>query len=102
MTGGTIPGRVVAAQYDEVVAVAVTSRVNNTVTEMLGVRIGDATTVWRFGCPGGQAFKLRFAGVPEGDDATLGRLTEAGETAMVVIDCGTGPMRIDPRTGQVK
>lgn len=98
--GHAVTGKLVDAQYGEVLVVAATARVDNRATEVVGIGLSDARLRWRFACPDGNNLKLRFAGAPAGDDTAAGRLTLSGERASVVIDCGTRPVRLSPATGR--
>ncbi|MBA3529874.1 MAG: hypothetical protein H0T91_11325, partial [Propionibacteriaceae bacterium] len=102
LDGRRISGQIVAAQYGDVLAVAATDRIDNRATEVLGLRLDDAAQLWRFSCPPSRTLALRFAGAPGGDDQAAGRLTLKGEQASVIVDCGQGAVRLDPRTGRTR
>lgn len=98
--GEDIDGRVVGAQYGPVVSVAAVEPGRGRPTVLLGLRVSDAAELWRFRCPPRGTVKLRFAGVPTGDDAASGRQTLRGERPGVLVDCGGRTVRLDPRTGR--
>lgn len=99
--GERIPGRMVAAQYGEVLAVATTDRLDHRADALLGLRLSDGAEVWRYACPPKRVLSLRFAGTGA-DDLTAGRLTIPGERPTVVIDCDGRSRRLDPATGRVR
>ncbi|MET0694863.1 MAG: hypothetical protein ABWY56_13100 [Propionibacteriaceae bacterium] len=100
MNGERISGKLVGAQYDGLVVLAATDRLDNRATEVVGLRLTDAITVWRFACVNEDLARLRFAGASDGDDSTAGRVTLPGESPAVVMACGPGTIRLDPRTGK--
>jgi hypothetical protein len=62
--------------------------------------MANGAPLWRYPCPSAEPPRVRFAGSSAGDDAAAGRLTLRGERAGVVLDCGRGAVRLDPRTGR--
>lgn len=100
LLGQRIDGKLVGAAYGDVVVLASTDRFDNHATALVGLRTANADEIWRFTCPEPGSMKLRFVDSSEGDDAATGRLTIRGERAAVVVDCGGGAVRLDPRTGR--
>jgi hypothetical protein len=100
LDGERIRGKLVSAQYDGVVVLAASGRFDNRATELVAVRISDASTVWRHSCVEDDELRLRFAHSTDGDDFSLGRRTFRGEPPTVLVDCGLGTLRLDPGTGR--
>jgi hypothetical protein len=98
--GRRIPGRLVAAQYGEALVLAGTDRLDNRVTQLVGLRMADGAPLWRYPCAADEPPRVRFAGSRSGDDTGAGRLTLRGERATVLLDCGRGEVRLDPWTGR--
>jgi hypothetical protein len=98
--GQRLSGRVLSAQYGEALVLAGTTRLDTSADRLLAVRVTDGAPLWSFTCSGRRSLRLRFAGVPAGDDPARGRLTELGEQPTVVAVCGDRTRRLDPRTGR--
>jgi hypothetical protein len=89
----------VGAVYGDIVVLAATNRLDQAPTSLLGLRITDGSEAWNLSCPDG--LTVRFAMVPTGEDATLGHITEEGETVpQVVVGCAGTTMSLDPQTGR--
>jgi hypothetical protein len=97
--GRRIAGRLVSAQYGDVLVVAGTSRLDTSNNRLAAVRISDAELLWEFSCPAHEKLQVRFSGVPAGDDPALGRISGRGRTPEVLARCGDNTVRLDPVTG---
>ncbi|HYP44092.1 MAG TPA: hypothetical protein VEQ66_02720 [Propionibacteriaceae bacterium] len=100
VTGRRIGGRLVAAQYGDVVVLAATDRLDRRPTALVGLRIGDGRELWRVGCRADRPVRVRFARATGGDDPVGGRQTGRGERALIHLDCAGELRRLDPRTGR--
>jgi hypothetical protein len=96
--GARISGRVVAAQYSDVIVVAGTDRFDTRADEVLGIGVTDSAELWRYSCRDG-AIGVRFANVPGGDDAAEGHITQGEVSKEVVVSCAGQIVRINPTTG---
>ncbi|MFC7624213.1 hypothetical protein [Microlunatus sp. GCM10028923] len=101
--GPEIASDVISASYGEILVIAGTDRFDDKANRIVGLRVTDGTEVWSFPCAvesgRGASLELRFAGAPDGDDPTAGRLTDRGESESVVAVCGGVTKTLDPRTG---
>ncbi|GAA1830001.1 hypothetical protein ACFFOM_04660 [Microlunatus capsulatus] len=95
--GRRLPGRVVSAQYGPTLVLVGSSRVDTGADELLAVAVDDGRELWRSSCPDRRPLRLRFTGVPGGDDPQHGRL--AAGPAAVVVTCAGRTTRLDPDTG---
>ena len=98
--GRRISGRLVAAQYGPTLVLAGTDRLDNRATQLVGLRLANGAPLWRYPCAAEEPPRVRFAGSSAGDATEAGRVTLRGERAAVVVDCGRGAIRLDPRTGR--
>jgi hypothetical protein len=96
--GAKISGRIVAAQYGDVIVVAGTNRYDGRSNELLGLGVTDSAELWRYSCPDG-ALGVRFANVPGGDNPAQGHITQGEVAPEVVASCGGQIVRINPMTG---
>jgi len=97
--GRRLTGRVVSAQYGDVLVLAATSRLDTGADQVLALRVEDASVLWHFSCATSDRLRLRFARVPGGDDPGRGHLTEGERRPWVVARCGDRTLRLDPATG---
>lgn len=97
--GRRIAGRLVSAQYDDVLVVAGTTRLDTRNDRLAAVRISDAELLWEFSCTGRDTLRVRFSGVPAGDDPARGHVSGRSRVPQVVAVCGDRTVRLDPRTG---
>lgn len=100
LDGERIRGKLISAQYGGVVVLAASGRFDNRATQLVGVRISDASTAWRHSCAEDDDLRLRFAHSTDGDDFSSARRTFRGEPPTVLVDCGHGTLRLDPATGR--
>ena len=98
LDGRRLSGRVVSAQYGDTLVVAGTGRIDSAADELLAVGIDDAAERWRFTCQDRRSLRLRFEGVPAGDNPARGHVG-AGRPA-VVVACGGQDLYLDPITGR--
>jgi hypothetical protein len=96
--GGKISGRIVAAQYGDVIVVAGTDRFDTSSNELLGIGVTDSAELWRYACPDG-TLGVRFANVPGGDDPAQGHITQGEVAPEAVVSCQRQIVRINPTTG---
>ncbi|MFL6025926.1 MAG: hypothetical protein ACJ72K_03270 [Friedmanniella sp.] len=99
--GRRLTGRVISAQYGDALVLAGTSRLDTGADRLLAVRVSDGARLWSFSCSDRRSLRLRFAGVPAGDDPARGHLTAPGETAEVVTVCGERTQHFDPASGRL-
>ncbi len=97
--GQPIAGRIVAAQYGEVLVLASSKRLDRQASQLTGLRVGDPTELWQYSCAGRKALAVRFAGVPAGDQPSLGHLTKRERTPAVVVRCDGRQFAFNPVTG---
>jgi hypothetical protein len=93
-----ISGRIVAAEYGEVIVVAGSNRFDGRANVLLGLGITDSAELWPYVCGDGP-MGLRFANVPGGDNPAMGHITQGEVTAEVVASCEGQIVRINPMTG---
>jgi len=94
-----IAGRIVAAQYGDVLVLAASNRLDQHASTLVGLRVSDAAELWQYSCGGRKALAVRFAGVPAGDQPTLGHQTLRERTPAVVVRCDGRQLAFDPLTG---
>ena len=97
--GATISGRIVAAQYGDVLVVAGSDRFNAHANELLGIGLTDSAELWRYSCEHGPPMGVRFANVPGGDNPANGYITQGEVAPEVVASCNGQIVRINPMTG---
>jgi hypothetical protein len=97
--GARISGRIVAAQYGDVLVVAGSDRFDVNANELLGVGLTDSAQLWRYGCARGAPIAVRFANVPGGDNPAEGHITQGEIQPEVVVACQGQTVRINPVTG---
>jgi hypothetical protein len=96
--GAKISGRIVAAQYGDVIVVAGTDRFDTRSSELLGIGVTDSAELWRYQCADG-ALGVRYANVPGGDNPAQGHITQGEVAPEVVASCQGQIVRINPMTG---
>jgi hypothetical protein len=96
--GAKISGRIVAAEYGEVIVVAGSNRFDGRANVLLGLGITDSAELWPYVCGDGP-MGLRFANVPGGDNPAMGHITQGEVAAEVVASCEGQIVRINPMTG---
>ena len=96
--GARISGRIVAAQYGDVLVVAGSARFDVNANELLGVGLNDSAQLWRYRCGRG-SMGLRFANVPGGDNPAEGHITQGELNPEAVVTCQGETVRINPTTG---
>ena len=96
--GAKISGRIVAAQYGDVIVVAGTGGFNSRSNELLGLGVTDSAELWRYTCANG-ALGVRFANVPGGDNPPQGHITQGEVAPEVVASCEGQIVPINPITG---
>lgn len=99
LDGHRLAGRVVSAQYGDVLVVAGTTQLDTRADRLAAVRISDAELLWEFSCPRQETLRLRFAGVPAGDDEARGHVSGKLRRPQVVAQCDSHRRRFDPVTG---
>ncbi len=97
--GARISGRIVAAQYGDVLVVAGSDRFDVNANELLGIGLTDSAQLWRYGCAHGAPIGVRFANVPGGDNPAEGHITQGEIPPEVVVACQGQTVRINPMTG---
>lgn len=97
--GARISGRIVAAQYGDVLVVAGSDRFDVNANELLGIGLTDSAQLWRYGCAHGAPIGVRFANVPGGDNPAEGHITQGEIPPEVVVSCQGQTVRINPMTG---
>jgi hypothetical protein len=97
--GARISGRIVAAQYGDVLVVAGSDRFDVNANELLGIGLTDSAQLWRYACARGAPIGVRFANVPGGDDPAEGHITQGEIQPEVVVTCQGQIVRINPVTG---
>ncbi len=100
--GTHLGGRMIAAQYGNVVVTATSDRIDTATTELLALRIVDGAEVWRFRCDDGKPMALRFAGVPSGENRKLGHITRGETKPTVVTVCSDRTSLFNPALGPVR
>ena len=96
--GVKISGRMVAAQYGDVIVVAGSDRFDTYADQLLGIGVTDSAELWRYECGQG-LMGVRFANVPGGDNAAEGHITQGEVAPEVVVSCEGQTVRINPTTG---
>jgi hypothetical protein len=97
--GARISGRIVAAQYGDVLVVAGSDRFDVNANEVLGIGLTDSAQLWRYTCDRGPSMGLRFANVPGGDNPPEGHITQGEVSPQVVVACQGQTIPINPVTG---
>jgi hypothetical protein len=97
--GARISGRIVAAQYGDVLVVAGSDRFDVKANELLGIGLTDSAQLWRYECAHGAPMGVRFANVPGGDNPAEGHITSGEIPPEVVVTCQGQTVRINPMTG---
>jgi hypothetical protein len=96
--GEKISGRIVAAQYGDVIVVAGSDSFGTNASQLLGIGVTDSAEIWRYAC-GQEVMAVRFANVPGGDDPATGHITQGEAAPEVVVSCDGQEVRINPVTG---
>lgn len=97
--GPRLSGRVVAAQYGDVLVVAGTGRIDTSADRLVAVRVADGSTLWSYPCTDRRALRLQFEGVPGGADPARGRVSGPDRRPRVVTVCGDRRLAFDPVVG---
>ncbi len=97
--GASISGRIVAAQYGDILVVAGSDRFDRYANELLGIGLTDSAELWRYSCEHGPPMGVRFANVPGGDSPAAGHITQGEVAPEVVTSCDGQIVRINPVTG---
>ena len=97
--GARISGRIVAAQYGDVIVVAGSDRFDVNANELLGIGITDSAELWRYTCSHGPPMGVRFANTPGGDNPAEGHITQGEVGPDVVVNCEGQTLHINPTTG---
>ena len=97
--GPRISGRIVAAQYGDVLVVAGTDRFDVYANQLLGIGLTDSAQLWRYSCQHGPPMGVRFANVPGGDNPAEGHITQGEAGPDVVVSCEGQILHVDPVTG---
>lgn len=97
--GAKISGRIVAAQYGDVLVVAGSNRFDVNTNYLLGIGLTDSAELWRYPCVHGPPMGVRFANVPGGDNPAEGHLTMGEVGPEAVISCQRQLVSINPMTG---
>jgi hypothetical protein len=97
--GARISGRIVAAQYGDVLVVAGSDRFDINANELLGIGVTDSAQLWRYSCRQGSSLRVRFANVPGGDNPAAGHITQGEVSPEAVVTCRGQLARINPVTG---
>lgn len=101
-TGEPISGRLVMAEYGEMLVIATNDRFDSEADQLVGLRIRDGATLWTYRCPDRQALAVRFAAVPGGDQLELGHVTVRERAPQIVTRCGATSESFAPGTGPVR
>lgn len=94
-----ITGKLAAAQYEDILLIAASSRFDAEPNQMIAIDLNEGRELWSAGCPDEKAFRLRFAGVPTGENIPLGHITEVDDHVGAVLVCTSKTLQLDPRTG---
>lgn len=97
--GRAISGKIVAAQYGDVLVIASSNRLDGSASQLTGLRIGASGELWNYDCAGKKALAVRFAAVPTGDRPELGHVTVGEQGPAVVTRCASRKLSFDPTTG---
>lgn len=97
--GVQISGRLVAAQYGDVIVVAGIDRFGSGANVLLGLGLSDTAELWHYSCDGGPPMGVRFANVPGGDDPAEGHITQGEVGPDVVVSCQGQILHMNPMTG---
>ena len=96
--GAKISGRIVAAEYGEVIVVAGSDRFDARANVLLGLGLTDSAELWRYTCGDGP-LAVRFANVPGGDNPADGHITQGEVAPEVVASCDGQIVHLNPMTG---
>lgn len=89
----------IAAVYDPLLVLVGSTREDGRADAVVGLRFEDASTAWRFSCPGGEPLRtVRLAGSAQ-EDPWAGRQTLDEEGELVLVGCQDGLHLLDPRSG---
>ena len=95
--GGLIDGKIVAAQYGDVLVVATTDRIDTSANQLVGLGFGDLAELWRLRCADGSP-----SGSPWCRPATTPTSVTSPSTRTeptVVATCEDKILRFDPLAG---
>jgi hypothetical protein len=96
--GAKISGRIVAAEYGEVIVVAGSDSFDARANVLLGLGLTDSAELWRYPCGDGP-LAVRFANVPGGDNPADGHITQGEVAPEVVASCAGQIVHLNPMTG---
>jgi hypothetical protein len=97
--GMPIESGLVSAQYEVILAIAMSNQLDGHADRILGLHLLDGSKAWEFGCANLGELTVRFAGVPGGDHPGLGQITLPNEVPSVVVGCPAKLRYLDPATG---
>ncbi len=100
--GRPITGKIVVAQYADVLVVAMSDRMTGRANQLMGLRMSDSAELWSYRCEGRDPLGVRFAAVPAGDRPELGHLTVRELAPQVIVACNGRTLRFDPATGPIR
>jgi hypothetical protein len=95
--GIQIAGRVISAQYGQVIVLAGSDRLDRAADTLIGLRVVDLAQLWRLRCA--DALNVRFARVPGGDDPLRGHVSRDENGPTVIVGCLGKTVRFDPAVG---
>ena len=96
--GLPIVGKLVSAEYDGALVLALSERLDGRAGQLIALR-DDGTELWTYTCSSRNALAVRFARVPAGDQPALGHLTLAERGPRVVVGCDGRISTFDPVDG---
>ena len=97
--GTPIDSGLVSAQYEAILAIAMSNELDGHADRILGLHLLDGSKAWEFGCANLGELTVRFAGVPGGDHPGLGQITLPNEVPSVGVGCPAKLRYLDPATG---
>jgi hypothetical protein len=98
--GTQISGRVISAQYGQVIVLAGGDRLDRRTDTLIGLRLVDLAQLWRVHCV--DRLQVRFARVPGGDDPLRGHVSRDEKGPTVVVACAGRTVTFDPAVGPKK
>jgi hypothetical protein len=98
--GTQISGRVISAQFGQVIVLAGSDRLDHAADTLVGLRVVDLAELWRLRCV--QPVQVRFARVPGGDDPGRGHVSRNEKGPTVVAACAGNTLTFDPAVGPKK
>jgi hypothetical protein len=95
--GAQISGRVISAQFGQVIVLAGSDRLDHAADTLVGLRVVDLAELWRLRCV--EPVQVRFARVPGGDDPGRGHISRNEKGPTVVASCAGNTVAFDPAVG---